>query len=76
MAASEKEESAKELVYIANRCNGLIFVLSSCCEICLSPPRDVVDALPAHSGRGWQYFDWLPVGGGPRERFLSLLRDR
>lgn len=40
------------------------------------PSRDVVDALPAHSGRCRQCFDWLPVGEGPGERFLSVLRDR
>lgn len=53
-----------------------VFVFSSGCEICLSPPGDVVDALPAHSGKCWQCFDWLPVGEGPRERILSVLRDR
>lgn len=51
-------------------------MFSSGCEISRSPPGDVVEALPAHSGRCWQYFDWLPVGEGPRERFLSVLRDR
>lgn len=51
-------------------------MFSSGCEISLSPPGDVIDALPDHSGRCWQYFDWLPVGGGPSERFLSVLRDR
>lgn len=52
-----------------------VFLFSFGCEIFLSPPGDAVDTLPAHPGRCWQYFDWLPVGGGPRERFPTALRD-
>lgn len=45
-----------------------VFVFSSSCEIYLSPTSDINNV--------WQYFDLLPVGGHPRERFFSVLRDK
>lgn len=46
------------------------------CETSLSPSGDVVDALAAHVGRCSELFYLLPVGDGPKEWFLSVLRVR